>query len=275
MGRTWSCVDTPSHRAPHVGSTRDVGVSPSALRLGGLDQMDVELVREIERLQVQLRVQEDPEDDGSLLPPLNTDPDAIGRDLQDALRDLLLARQQTKSLRDSLRKKEEQNELMRKVNEQVQTVQQKLVAKEAELTRTHEDSIRMSNELRALKSERATEQGQLEMLQWKVAQREREVHAKDSELKTKEGQLSELGVQQGLREAESNWKFTALCSTQKQGALRLLASVLRQSQSSVVGRILRSWILGMKLHKADKQHNGKMRRAKAKVEEQIKQVQAQ
>ena len=64
-------------------------------------------------------------------PPLTVDVNSLGRELRDALGDLILARQQArdaheashsmitfprqaKSLRESLRRKEEQNEFMRK-----------------------------------------------------------------------------------------------------------------------------------------------------------------
>jgi len=237
--------------------------------------MEPGLVREIERLQTQLRTLEDPEEDGSGLPPLAVDQNSIGRELRDALSDLLLARQQAKSLRESLRRKDEQNELMRKVNEQVQTVQQKLVAKEAELTRTHEETLRMGHDLRTLKSERATEQGQLEMLQWKLTQRERDLQTVDAELKSKDTQLQQVTAGKTLEEMEKKAKIASAHERTKKAVLVIFGAVMRAWTARAVHITTIMWRAQMRLAKAEKKHQSKMKRAKAKVEDQIKQVQSQ
>lgn len=164
---------------------------------------------------------------------------------------------------------------MRKVNEQVQTVQQKLVAKEAELTRTHEETIKLSNELRAVKGEKATEQGQLEMLQWKLTQRDTELSTAKEQLSQKELEMAQLRGGKKGEEDEWNRRLSEARRAQKEGAVRLMGQILHRRTGNRMLRAAHEIVMGWQLRKADKVHQKKMKKAKQKVEENIKQVQVQ
>ena len=120
---------------------------------------------------------------------------------------------QQSNLRASLKKQDEQGELVRRVaprpaacaqclsssfqvSEQVQTVQQKLIGKEVEIKRLHEvlwphqmvlltqryfqENLKAASELRTMREEQASWGGQLDLAQTKYGLAEKELRARDA-----------------------------------------------------------------------------------------------
>jgi len=221
--------------------------------------IDQALLREIDQLRATGLV-------GEPIVPVSAEPNELARQLRDTLQELEASRTQQSNLRASLKKQDEQGELVRRVSEQVQTVQQKLISKEAEIKRLHEENLKSASELRTMREEQASWGGHLDLAQTKYGLAEKELRARDAV-------MAELQQSVDKRELKTRSALKQASRARQERAVVQLRRHLAHHQHRIQRSAFAALATNMALDRIEGRWRLRLKSAHGKVHTQVSAVQ--